>query len=157
MLLSIYHLFIFFYIILTIHIFCFIIFSRNSAAEWLYINRYNYRLITQMHWSSSFSISHLNKCATIIQRNWRGFLGRDLTRVLVRVGTDFYKLNFYKSTLSSQCMLSINILTNTCIIHVCIYTLYTGKYLICRLIFATFTPIVNRRILHWQLFLLYVF
>ena len=90
------------------------------------IYRYNYRLITQMHWSSSFSISHLNKCATIIQRNWRGFLGRDLTRVLVRVGTDFYKLNFYKSTLSSQCMLSINILTNTIMYNTCmyIYTVY---------------------------------
>ena len=118
LLLSIYHFF--FYIILTIHIFCFIIFSR------MVIYRYNYPLITQMHWSSSFSISHLNKCATIIQRNWRGFLGRDLTRVLVRVGTDFYKLNFYKSTLSSQCMLSINILTNTIMYNTCmyIYTVY---------------------------------
>lgn len=40
-------------------------------------------------------MSHINKCALIIQRHWRGYLGRGLTRILVKNSVMIMKINFY--------------------------------------------------------------
>ncbi|XP_061174241.1 spermatogenesis-associated protein 17-like [Saccostrea echinata] len=40
-------------------------------------------------------IKHLNKCATIIQKIWRGFIGRGLTRILIKNSVLIMKINYY--------------------------------------------------------------
>ncbi|XP_062581253.1 spermatogenesis-associated protein 17-like isoform X1 [Saccostrea cucullata] len=40
-------------------------------------------------------IRHLNKCATIIQKMWRGFIGRGLTRILIKNSVLIMKINYY--------------------------------------------------------------
>jgi len=42
-------------------------------------------------------IKHVNKCATSIQRRWRGFLGRRFYRVLLKNTLFIMKLNYYNA------------------------------------------------------------